>query len=119
MRVLGGSLALLLAAGKVRGFLALLVMVGDSLESCGTSMMELQTHADRLCAVPRGFSSVENDGCGRIRIATVHSTVSNLGDAFVSSQCQLLGEYEHTLCWKMLECAGIGSMQRRKSVPQK
>ena len=35
MRVLGGSLALLLAAGKVRGLLFLLVMVGDSLESCG------------------------------------------------------------------------------------
>ena len=32
MRVLGGSLALLLAAGKVRGLLALLVMFGDSLE---------------------------------------------------------------------------------------
>lgn len=30
MRVLGGSLALLLAAGKVRGNSCLLVMVGDS-----------------------------------------------------------------------------------------
>lgn len=48
MRVLGGSLALLLAAGKVRGFLALLVMVGDSLESCGTSsMMDGLTNARR------------------------------------------------------------------------
>ena len=36
MRVLGGSLALLLAAGKVRGFLALLVMIGDSSESWPT-----------------------------------------------------------------------------------